>query len=299
MGVGQTFRNHRVRLTRLDVVSLRRTSLLACFMGMLVIGPLFFARPLEAGETRSENRGGERRGYWWKKDEAVEEAADPQELPAPPPEAELLKLHPKEVAKLIEDYRDYALWRMTPEHVTWYYTLQDFARRRSRAFMNVSDLVMLQNPVLNMNTVYPESPPGQDARLQQFNASISSRLDGERERAGLVLLSRKGCAYCDAQRTALRYFQQRHGWEVKEIDIEDFPEIGTRFGVDYTPTTVVVFRGSDQWMPVSVGVDTVPEIEEGLYKALRLIHGETTPEQFDLHEYQDGGPYDPTRRGVQ
>ena len=36
-----------------------------------------------------------------------------------------------------EDYRQYALWKLTPEHVTWYYGLQDFARRRSRAFMDV------------------------------------------------------------------------------------------------------------------------------------------------------------------
>ena len=34
------------------------------------------------------------------------------------------------------------------ETVRWYYTLQDFARRRARAFMNVSEVVMLQNPDL-------------------------------------------------------------------------------------------------------------------------------------------------------
>jgi conjugal transfer pilus assembly protein TraF len=242
----------------------------------------------------------EKQGFWWKKDPPPEPASEPepseQDLGPPPTEAELLKLHPKQVAKLIEDYRDYALWKMEPEHVTWYYTLQDFARRRSRAFMNVTDVVMLEHPALNMNTVYPESPPGQDARLEQFNASIAARLDEERDQAGLVLLTRKGCRYCDAQRTALKYFQTRHGWEIKEIDIEEFPSVAARFGVDYTPTTVVIFRGSDQWMPVSVGVDTVPAIEEGLYKALRLIHGETTPQQFDVHEYQDGGPYDPNRR---
>jgi conjugal transfer pilus assembly protein TraF len=262
---------------------------------MVVMGPTWVGAAEHAGAA-----AGEKQGYWWKKDpppEAVPETDSPQEDLGPPPaEQELLKLHPKQVAKLIEDYRDYALWKMEPEHVTWYYTLQDFARRRSRAFMNVTDYVMLQNPALNMNTVYPESPPGQDARLEEFNASIAARLDDERDRAGLVLLTRKGCHYCDAQRTALKYFQQRHGWEIKEIDIEDFPNLAARFGVDYTPTTIVVFRGSDQWMPVSVGVDTVPTIEEGLYKALRLIHGETTPQQFDVHEYQDGGPYDPNRR---
>ena len=237
----------------------------------------------------------ERQGYWWKREAPRETPVDPLEMVAPPPEEELLKLHPKDVEKMIGDYRDFALWKMNPEHVTWYYTLQDFARRRSRAFMNVTDVVMLENPALNMNTVYPESPPGQEARLAQYNSSLDSRLNEERDKAALVLLSRKGCSYCDAQRAALKYFQQRHGWEVREVDIDENPKMAIKFAVDYTPTTVVIFRGSDLWMPVSVGVDNVPSIEEGLYKALRLLNGETTPEQFDVHEYQDRGPYDPNR----
>jgi conjugal transfer pilus assembly protein TraF len=249
--------------------------------------------PLAPASAAPDKAG--REGYWWRK-EAPPEVPDARELPTPPSEAELLKLHPKEVEKLLQDYRDFALWKLNPEHVTWYYYLQDFARRRSRAFMNVTDLVMLENPALNMNTVYPESPPGQDARLAQYNTALDSRLDQERDRAALVLLTRKGCPYCDAQRGALKYFQQRHGWEVREFDIDENPQVGAKFSVDYTPTTVVIFRDSEQWMPVSVGVDTVPAIEAGLYKALRLLHGETSPQQFDLTEYQDGGPYDPNAR---
>jgi conjugal transfer pilus assembly protein TraF len=256
--------------------------------GLLTL--LWISSALAAAEAVTE-----RQGYWWKKDPIAEAPVDPRVMSAPPAEEELLRLHPKEVEKMISDYRDYALWKMSPEHVTWYYYLQDFARRRSRAFMNVTDVVMLQNPALNMNTVYPESPPGQEAKLAQYNTSLDSRLNEERDNAALILLSRKGCSYCEAQRAALKYFQQRHGWEVKEIDVDENPQMAIKFAVDYTPTTVVIFRGSDLWMPVSVGVDNVPSIEEGLYKALRLLHGETTPEQFDVHEYQDHGPYDPNR----
>ena len=269
----------------------------ACALGAILVAISLFAgeTTIASAPIQTSSSASERQGYWWKKDQHEEEAADPREMGAPPMEESLLTMHPKEVEKLISDYRDYALWKMSPEHVTWYYYLQDFARRRSRAFMNVTDYVMLQNPALNMNTVYPESPPGQEARLAQYNTSLDSRLDEQRDKAALVLLSRKGCSYCDAQRAALKYFQQRHGWEIKEIDIEEQPQLAARFAVDYTPTTVVIFRNSDLWMPVSVGVDTVPAIEDGLYKALRLLSGETTPQRFDVHEYQDGGPYDPNR----
>ena len=257
------------------------------------------ASPEPAVSAAGEPEVGEKRGYWWKKDEPPsDDAAVQAPLPPPPSEEQLLKLHPKEVAKLIDDYRDNALWSMKPEHVTWYYRLQDFARRRARAFMNVTDYVMLQNPGLNMNTVYSDSPPGQEARRAEYEKSIGDRLDEEKGSAGLLLLVRRGCPYCEAQRTELKYFQQRHGWDIKEVDIGDNPQVGAQFGVDYTPTTLVVFRNSDQWMPVSVGVDTVPTIEEGLYKALRLMHGETSPDRYDLQEYQDGGPYDPNRTAV-
>jgi conjugal transfer pilus assembly protein TraF len=239
----------------------------------------------------------EKQGYWWKREAPPVEEADPKhpELPPPPAEAALLAMHPTEVTTLIEDYRQYALWKLTPEHVTWYYGLQDFARRRSRAFMAVTDMVMLQNPSLNMNAVYPTTTAGQDVRTAQRQASFDARLAAERNGAALVLLTQRDCPYCTAQRMALRYFVDRHGWEVREIDVDREPAIATRFGSQVTPTTLVIFKGSDAWFPVAVGVESVPRLEEAVYRAIRRLHGETTPEQFLLQEFQQDGPLDPQR----
>jgi conjugal transfer pilus assembly protein TraF len=68
-----------------------------------------------------------------------------------------------------------------------------------------------------------------------------------------------------------------------------------RFAASYTPTTVVLFRDSPQWAPVSVGVETLERVEEGVYRALRLVRGEVAPDQYSLQEFNDGGPYDPRR----
>jgi len=215
------------------------------------------------------------------------------DLQAPPSEDELAKMYPKDVEKVIDDYREYALWKMTPEHVTWYYHLQDFARRRSQAFMNVTQYVMVTDAGLNMQTEYPENAPGLAARQATYNASINDRLDKEKGGAALILLSRKSCPYCQAQHNALLYFQQRHGWEIKDIDIDEHPEVKANFSVDYTPTTVVIFRGTDKWFPVSVGVESVSRIEQNLYSALRVMRGETDAQRYTLQDYQDGGKYDP------
>lgn len=273
-----------------------RVALLVWALAVLGAGFSTVVAAQAAARGASDEGSSEKRGYWWKKEETTEDGEGQGALlPPPPSEEQLLKLHPKDVAKLIDEYRDNALYTMKPEQVAWYYQLQDFARRRARAFMNVTSYVMLQDPRLNMNTVYSDSPPGQEARRAEYEQSINQRLDQERGSAGLLFFVRQGCQYCEAQRTELNYFQDRHHWDIKEVDVGKDPRAAAHFGVTYTPTILVAFRETGEWKPVSVGVDTVPKIEESLYDALRMLHGETSPDRYDLQEYQDGGPYDPNR----
>lgn len=236
-------------------------------------------------------------GYWWKQEPPLPEEAEQEqpELSAPPSEAELLKKHPSEIAEMVEEYRLYALWKMEPESTKWYYQMQDFARRRSRAFMNVTEVVMLENPELNMNSVYPTSSPGRKARDIQRQDSINARLARERNNVALVLLTKESCSFCPAQRAALKHFQQRHGWSLKEFDIDKNPRVGLKFGTDYVPTTIAIFRGTEEWAPISIGVDSVPKIEENAYRAIRMLKGETNAERYTVQEYQEGGALDPQR----
>jgi conjugal transfer pilus assembly protein TraF len=126
--------------------------------------------------------------------------------------------------------------------------------------------------------------------------SINRLIDSNRESAAIVLLTRKGCSFCEAQRGALRFFQEKHGWEVREVDIEENPAIAARFGTDYVPTTLVIFRGSKEWMPVAIGVESVPAVEEGIYRGIRLMSGETTTDQYMVQEEEKGGVFDPQGR---
>jgi conjugal transfer pilus assembly protein TraF len=240
-----------------------------------------------------------KQGQWWKcaPPEPAEEATEPEYAPLPPPPDEegLLALHPEQVEQLLEDYRENALWQMTPETVGWYYEIADFTRRRAKAFANVTEVVMLGNPDLNMQSQYPTNQPGLQVRNAQRNASIDGRLAAERDNAAIIMLKRESCPYCVPQRAALRHFQAKHGWTVREIDLDQVPSAVARFGTDHTPTTLVIFRGTEEWMPVAIGVESVPRIEESVYRAVRMMRGETTAEQFTLQEYQQGTVLDPTR----
>jgi conjugal transfer pilus assembly protein TraF len=277
-----------------------RIALWKCAVAAAVVTSCIALYPQSQVRAASNGSESEKRGFWWYEDPPkAPEVADDEEhpdLPPPPSEAELDKLHPKKVEKLIGDYRAFAVWKNTPEHVEWYYQLQDYARRKAVAFMNTTELVMLNRPDMNVNTQYPATVPGRDARVRMREESVNRRLAADRSSAALVLLTRRGCEFCEAQRSALKYFQEKHGWEVKEVDIERMPQVAARFATDYVPTTVVIFRGSDEWRPVAVGVESVPKIEEGVYRSLRLHAGETTHEQFTVKEEEDGGVFDPTRR---
>ena len=237
----------------------------------------------------------ERRGYWFNKEEIAQEESPFPDLGPPPSEEQLANMHPKQVEKLIEEYRQFALWKTEPEHVEWYYQLQDHARRRSLAFMNVTEYVMLRNADLNMNSEYPTNTPGQNARVLARDTALKQRLALERESAALVFLTQPGCGYCDAQRAVLKYFQDAHGWAVREIDITQDTRAVTRFGTDYTPTTIMIFRDNKDWVPVAVGAESLAKLEQSVYRSLRLARGEISPQQFTTREYQDGGMNDPQR----
>jgi conjugal transfer pilus assembly protein TraF len=271
-----------------------RSAILALVVSIAIAVPL--AHSTDVTDARAPRT--EKQGYWWNDTPPApfEEGVAHPELGPPPNAEELSKLHPKDLEKMIEDYREYALWKMSPETVRWYFEMQDAARVRARAFMNVTGLVMLENPQLNMHTVYPTNPAGEQARITQRTRVIGEKLATAAGRAALVMLSREGCEYCEAQRGILQHFATKHGWDVRELDLDRHPQAALRFGTQFVPTTILIFRDQPVWQPVSVGVETVENVEEGVYSALRYVSGEVAPEQYTLKEFQDGGIQDPLRR---
>ena len=75
--------------------------------------------------------------------------------------------------------------------------------------------------------------------------------------------------------------------------------MAAQFQVSITPTIIIIQRGGTNYMPVSAGVASVAEIEDGTYRAIRALKGETSPENFDMYEFQRGGGFDPSARHQQ
>jgi len=238
----------------------------------------------------------EKRGWNWYEDPAPEPEENNPDFAVEPtiPEPTVLKkLRPEAIGKLMDDQLAYAIVSEDVNEVAEYYMLMDFARRRSRTFTALTGVAMLQNPDLNARSQYPVTNAGRKIRSRDRKADRDYRLRQESSEFALVMFSSKGCGYCTVQWGVLQAFHDRTSWAISKIDIDDHPDRAARFNVQGTPMTIMIRKNTDQWFPVSVGAESLPAIADNAYRAVRLLKGEISNQQFLTDEQDNGGFFDP------
>jgi conjugal transfer pilus assembly protein TraF len=270
-------------------------------MAMLCPGLPLQAVAQSNGLAPAAARPTTKQGYWWYEapKPAQPDKPDPDALVKPviPPMAELASWTPPKIRKLIEQQRDYAATVLTVEAVADFWRLEDFARRKARAFAGVTQIAMLQNPELNSKSA---NPMVGDARAELGAEKDAIRRAYLRGRAGefaLVMFSRSTCGYCRVQWPIVQRFQEEFGWQVTLMDVDLRPDIGQRFGVEVTPTTMVIRRGSQQRMVIANGIEAYPNLAQMAYQAVRLLSGDIRPEQFMTGPGEDDGFFDALANG--
>jgi conjugal transfer pilus assembly protein TraF len=239
-------------------------------------------------------------GYWWYEIPPPPKPLEPADelvKPAIPPMAQLATWTPPRIRKLIEQQRDYAATVLTVEAVADFWRLQDFARRKARAFAGVTQLAMLQHPELNSKSA---NPMVGDARAELNAQKDGLRRGYLRAKSGefaLVMFSRSTCGYCRVQWPILQRFQEEMGWQVTLMDIDRRPELAVRYGVEITPTTMLIRRNSAQRMVIASGVETYPNLAQMAYQATRLLSGDIRPEQFMTGPGEEDGFFDALANG--
>ena len=143
-----------------------------------------------------------KQGYWWyaPPPEKTNDTAEPDTLSKPviPPMAELARWTPPKIRKLIEDQRDYAATVLSVDAVSDFWRLQDFARRKARAFAGVTQIAMLQHPELNAKSANPMVSDARDQMLAQKDGVRRAYLRARSQEFALVMFSRASCGYCPA-----------------------------------------------------------------------------------------------------
>jgi conjugal transfer pilus assembly protein TraF len=258
---------------------------------------LAVAMPSAAAQPNGEPK----LGYWWYAPKPAEpgEADEDQLPPAPviPPMTELARWSPPRIAKLITEQRDYAATVLTVDAVADFWRLQDFARRKARAFAGVTQLAMLTHPELSARSAYPVVGDARDAMGAQKDATRRAYLRSKGGEFALIMFSRASCGYCRVQWPILQRFQEEMGWQVSSQNLDRKPELSSRFGVDVTPTTMVIRRGSSQRMVIANGVEAYPNLIQTAYQAVKLLSGDIRPEQFLTGAGEENGFFDALANG--
>lgn len=253
-----------------------------------------------AQERKSHGREEAKQGYWWYVPRPAQDApVAPEALVKPdiPPMAQLAAWTPPKIRKLIEQQRDYAATVLTVEAVADFWRLQDFARRKARAFAGVTQLAMLQNPELNSKSANPMVGNARAEQTAQKDAIRRAYLRSQASGFALVMFSRTTCGYCRVQWPIIQRFQEEMGWQVTLMDVDQRPELARRYGVEITPTTMVIRRDSVQRMIIASGVETYPNLAQMAFQATRLLNGDIRPEQFMTGPGEEDGFFDALANG--
>lgn len=84
----------------------------------------------------------------------------------------------------------------------------------------------------------------------------------------------------------------KYGWQIRGIVLQDNQDLAEKLGVNRTPTLVLIKKGDGRFIPISNGVLALDEIEKNLYRGIRLLEGQTTPQNWSLYNFQKGGGFD-------
>ena len=268
-------------------------------LALIVISLCLLNRMAMATEQRFYDAA--KKGWFWYEEpapEVEEEKEPPAETRQVPSLAnysteQLWDMHPDDFQNLLMEFQKKAVQRPTEENVHEYLTMQDIARRKAAAYANVASFVIQKYASLDVGRDYPVAAPGVVARVKMQKEEIATTIQSAASDHALLYFSRPDCQYCLEQRQILRFFTDRYGWQIKEIDVDSMPGVATRFGIQTTPSLLLIGKWREEYIPVASGVVALDELEQTLYRSIRLLNGQITPEEYSVYDFQKGGGLDP------
>jgi len=243
-----------------------------------------------------------KKGWWWYQDPPKEAGQEKKKEPEKKirrlpsmkdyNQEQLWRMHPDDFQELLMDFQKKAVMQLSEESVNEYLVMQEIASKRSLAYANVAAYVQQKNPQLGVPE-YSLATPGKVASTRMQNSEIEGRIRAAKDDYALLYFYSPECEFCRAQDGILRYFQEKYGWEIRGYEISS--GLASRLNVTIAPSTVLIYRNSRNYFPVSAGVMSLTEIEQRLYRGIRALAGENSPRNFSLYEFQKGGSFDVDR----
>ena len=270
---------------------------------LLTIFILMGGMTLAASDKRRSYDDG-RHGWWWYEDPQPKDKDDKKEvkpvrvLPQMKdytPES-LWNMHPDDFQPLVKDFLKKAVQTPTIENVRDFYVMVDISRMKSHVFQNVAGAVWQKYPELSLNSDLPNAALGRYAKLKMSKVETESKISASSNDFALVYFYADGCEFCKAQDEIMAFFTAKYpAWEIKRVEIHERPDLAERFDVKITPYLMLIYRQGSEHFPVAAGVSSTDEVEDRIYRGIRLLSGEINPESYTMYDFQKGGKMDPAQ----
>ena len=289
----------------------RSGSVFLFILGATLASVSVFAQDVGQGSAFYQER---KEGWFWYHDPPPDSEEEKQENSKPQPAIsqpaenkyrnaslddfsmeDIWNMYPDDFQELLNHVQNMAVQQPTEQNVLQYLVMQDVARRKALAYTNSSMYVNQKySNIFNVNQVYPTSKPGVNARIKMQEQEIASTINLAKNNHALIYFTSPTCGFCEKQSAILHYFTLKYGWQIKPVDISRNPGTADRFAIETTPTLLLIKKGMEDYMTVSVGVVTLTELERKLYRAVRYLKGDTKDDNFLMYDFQRGSAFDPT-----
>lgn len=210
---------------------------------------------------------------------------------------QLWDMHPDQFRDVFTGLQKKAVMTLSENDVRDFYIVMDIARRKSLAFANVATYVTQKYPELNVQKDYPTSHLGRMALLKSQKEEIHSTIYNASKEFALLYFYSPECHFCDAQNEINRMFVNKYDWQMKRINIFDEPVLAEKFGARTVPALILIYKNSSDYITASLGVITLSELEDKLFRSIRLLRGDIAPQDYSLFDFQKGGSFDITEGG--
>jgi conjugal transfer pilus assembly protein TraF len=221
-------------------------------------------------------------------DARIEEKQQNVDPTVPPPHwpkpEEAWNLAPKELGNWLDLATQEAVRTPSEENVLRWVQYMDIARRKAMQFSSTWAWVMQKNPQY-ANASFPMTVPGRRAYNRARFHEVRKVLHENSKRFALLLFIDNGPFTSEAKRLAGMFMQDAR-WPVKIVDITKTPEIAALLGVRFTPQMWIIEKDNPKPVPVAAGLVSMKQLEMRVYRAVRIITGESEPQEYGVHEFE-------------
>jgi conjugal transfer pilus assembly protein TraF len=195
----------------------------------------------------------------------------------------------------MEKYRDKAIDEPTPENVSAYMYLQRVVLDKSEKFAQVTQQVVMSDPVLDENSRRPTATFGAFAMDDMATKGTENAAKKLAKSAGLWFFYSSTCEFCIKEVGVLKGLMNAHGFKVLPIALDGLPLPGGEFpdftidrgqakklGVETTPALFLVKPGQDGGA-IQLGQGLLSG-EEIIKRAINLAHQNNW---LDTDEYNE------------